>query len=223
MIAAGRNQNRLSSLVEECDLNKSAITALKLDVNDTEDIAKAGIHVSEGNQPQISGFVLCAGIGLPGTVMNSDNSHWAGLVETNVLSLMRQARSCAEHLITNFDEAKKDITKDIVIIGSTVGREISAKNPVYGATKAAVHSMTEALRREVCGMSVRISLVEPGFVRSEFQENSGYDMKWVQDMDKQIGPLLTPADIARCVSFILDQPSGVHVDDVRIRPTRQPV
>jgi NADP-dependent 3-hydroxy acid dehydrogenase YdfG len=223
VVATGRSAKRLSEIERDYGPKASRLVTLKTDLTETNDIAQKAHDVLTDDMPQISGFILCAGVGLPGSLLTSDNSEWSALVETNVVSLMQQARSCANYLCADADNGPPKIRRDIVIIGSTVGREISAKNPVYGATKAAVHSMTEALRREVCGRSIRVSLIEPGFVRSEFQENSGYDMNWVSDLDDQIGPLLRPSDIAHVVSFVIGQPAGVHIDDVRLRPTRQPL
>lgn len=111
--------------------------------------------------------------------------------------------------------------RDIVVIGSTVGRQVSAANPVYGSTKFAVHSLVEALRQEVCALNIRVTLIEPGFVRSGFQEAAGYDTAWFEGVAAASGPLLVPEDVAEVVQFVLDRPKHVHLDDIRLRPTRQ--
>jgi NADP-dependent 3-hydroxy acid dehydrogenase YdfG len=109
------------------------------------------------------------------------------------------------------------------VIGSTVGREVSARNPVYGSTKFALHSLVESLRRAVSASGVRVTLIEPGFVRSGFQDSAGYDREWFADVERASGPLLVPDDVARVVRFVVEQPPHVHVDDIRLRPTRQVV
>lgn len=53
----------------------------------------------------------------------------------------------------------------------------------YGATKFAVHALTEALRREVGPHGVRVSLVEPGCVRSGFQAVAGYSDEMVESFE----------------------------------------
>jgi NADP-dependent 3-hydroxy acid dehydrogenase YdfG len=113
--------------------------------------------------------------------------------------------------------------QDIVVIGSTVGRQVSAFNPVYGATKFALHSLVEGLRQEICEHNIRVSLIEPGFVISEFQESAGYDMQWFRQLEQESDPFLTPEDVARAVNSIASQPAHVHIDDIRLRPTRQRV
>jgi NADP-dependent 3-hydroxy acid dehydrogenase YdfG len=111
--------------------------------------------------------------------------------------------------------------RDIVVIGSTVGRQVSAANPVYGSTKFALHSLVEALRQEICAYGIRVTLIEPGFVRSGFQEAAGYDMEWFERVAEEYGPLLTPDDVAETITFVVERPRHVHLDDIRLRPTRQ--
>ena len=111
--------------------------------------------------------------------------------------------------------------RDIVVLGSTVGRHISPFSSMYGSTKFAVNSLAEAARRELGPKGIRVTLVEPGFVVSEFQGVAGYDPEWFKGVVERIGPVLTPADVARTVGFIVSQPAAVHINDIVIRPTRQ--
>lgn len=80
---------------------------------------------------------------------------------------------------------------DIVIIGSVVGRHVSPFSAVYGATKFAVHSLAEGLRREVGPKGIRVSLVEPGIVVSGFQDAAGYSDDLVRNFDDKFGPCVT--------------------------------
>lgn len=166
-------------------------------------------------------FVLCAGRGLPGSLMTSDESQWEDLLRVNVLGAMRQLRACAS-MFSDEDAAPFPV-RDIVVIGSTVGRTLSASNPVYGSTKFALHSLVESLRQELSQKAIRVTLIEPGFVKTEFQTSAGYDMKWFSQIEHEQGPFLTASDVAEVIRFVLEQPPQVHVDDVRVRPTRQRV
>jgi NADP-dependent 3-hydroxy acid dehydrogenase YdfG len=110
---------------------------------------------------------------------------------------------------------------DIVIIGSVVGRHISPFSAVYGASKFAVHSLAEGLRREVGPKGIRVSLVEPGVVISGFQDGAGYSDEMVQTFEDKFGPLLHGEDVANAIHFIVSQPPHVHISDIMVRPTRQ--
>lgn len=166
-------------------------------------------------------FVASAGRGLPGTVLGSDADRWEELLEANLLAIMHQLRATAAEFVKRAEVDGGSRVRDIVVIGSTVGRQVSAANPVYGSTKFAVHSLVEALRQEVCAHNIRVTLIEPGFVRSGFQESAGYDTAWFEAVAEQNGPLLVPEDVASVIEFVVGRPIHVHLDDIRLRPTRQ--
>jgi NADP-dependent 3-hydroxy acid dehydrogenase YdfG len=98
---------------------------------------------------------------------------------------------------------------------------VSPFSSFYGAAKAGVHMLTESLRRLIGPRGVRVTLVEPGIVASEFQDAAGYDRESFGRFMDSIAPVLTPEDIARVVLFVTGQPSHVHVNDIMVRPTRQ--
>jgi NADP-dependent 3-hydroxy acid dehydrogenase YdfG len=84
---------------------------------------------------------------------------------------------------------------------------------LYSATKHAATAMGEALRSELRQMhdnfSVRVTLIEPGMTDTPFFEN------------KPEGALQAE-DIARVVLFALEQPPGVDINEMLIRPVAQP-
>jgi len=169
--------------------------------------------------------VINAGRGLGGTVITSDISQWDEMIRTNVLGAAKLIRAAGQRLIKE-QEGKTTMqmlerARDIIVLGSTVGRHVSPFSSMYGGTKFNVHGMVEGVRREIGPKGIRVSLIEPGFVVSEFQGVAGYDDAWLKGVWERIGPVLKPEDVARTVSFIAGQPPQVHVNDVMIRPTRQ--
>lgn len=217
VVAAGRRMHRLAELSQEpgCE---ARIACVRADATEPGYVEKLFGASCEAFQCEPGVFVLAAGHGLPGTLLGSNPERWEDLLETNYLAVLRQLRDCARLWL---QAQTTNGVRDMVVIGSTIGRQVSDFNPVYGSTKFAVHSVVEALRREVCGSGIRVTLIEPGFVKSEFQQAAGYDMKWFEAIESDIGPLLTPDDVARVIEFVVQQPGHVHIDDVRIRPTRQ--
>ncbi len=172
------------------------------------------------NQPDI--VVVNAGRGLAGSVVSADLTKFEELVRTNLIA----ATSLLQLTARNFIARRKDgypLTSplDIVLIGSISGKQISPWSGVYGSTKFALGSLAESLRREIAPHGIRVTLVAPAIVESDFQDSAGYDKEWFASIKEKIGPLLLPEDIARVISFIVSQPAHVHVNDVIIRPTRQ--
>ncbi|BBJ46888.1 oxidoreductase [Streptomyces antimycoticus] len=220
VVAAGRRAERLTELAEELR------TAQGRAVPVAGDIAQAGhteelLATAEREWGPADVFVAAAGQGLPGTVLGSDPERWQQLVEVNYLAMLRQLRLVGAEFRKRAEADGGARVRDIVVVGSTVGRQVSAANPVYGSTKFAVHSLVEALRQEVCFHNIRVTLIEPGFVRSGFQEAAGYDMPWFEAVAEENGPLLVPEDVADVVGYVIGRPTHVHLDDIRLRPTRQ--
>jgi len=163
-----------------------------------------------------------AGRGLSGSVMTSDMGQWEEMIRTNLLGVAKLIRHSGEQLLKLNEN--RDWTRhpcDMVVLGSTVGRHISPFSSMYGASKFGVNSLAEAARRELGPKGIRVTLIEPGIVKSEFQGVAGYDPESFGQLMDKFSPVLTPEDVARTIGFIVCQPAGVHVCDVVIRPTRQ--
>ncbi|MDE2623262.1 MAG: SDR family oxidoreductase [Betaproteobacteria bacterium] len=165
--------------------------------------------------------VANAGRGLGGAVTDADLSQFADVLHINVTGTLALLQQAANHLVAQQAGAFPKQAADIVIIGSVVGRHISPFSAVYGATKFAVHSLAEGLRREVGPKGVRVSLVEPGVVLSGFQQVAGYGDDTIRTFNDRFGPLLYGEDVANTIHFMVSQPPHVHLSDVMVRPTRQ--
>ena len=111
--------------------------------------------------------VVNAGRGLAGSTLVSDNSQWQELYQLNVIGAAHLMRQAGHYMV-----AKK--SGDIVVVGSVVGRNISPFSAFYGSSKFAIGAIAEGLRQEVCAHGVRVSIVMPGIVTSEFQKVAGH-------------------------------------------------
>ncbi len=128
---------------------------------------------------------------------------WQQLVMVNVYGAAATARLTLPELVKNKGH--------LLITGSVAGRVTSIRN-LYSATKWAVTGMAQAIRNEMVGTGVRVTLVEPGIVDTPFWDN-------LQKPDS--AKELQPDDIARAVMFAVSQPPHVDVNDILIRPTGQ--
>jgi NADP-dependent 3-hydroxy acid dehydrogenase YdfG len=165
--------------------------------------------------------VVNAGRGLGGSVKDADLSEFEKMLKLNVTGALVLLQKAARKMVDEQQAHYPNRAADIVIIGSVVGRHVSPFSAVYGATKFAVHALTEGLRREVGPKGVRVSLVEPGIVVSGFQDAAGYSDDLVQHFNEKFGPLLRGEDVANAIHMIVSQPPHVHISDIVVRPTRQ--
>jgi NADP-dependent 3-hydroxy acid dehydrogenase YdfG len=103
---------------------------------------------------------------------------------------------------------------------STAGHKTVPNQSVYSATKFAVRAISEGLRQEA-GDKVRVTIISPGFVRTNFADtvkNPDIKAQLAESRDKFALP---PNAIARAIAFAIEQPADVDVNEMIVRPTAQ--
>ena len=115
----------------------------------------------------------------------------------------------------------KSEKRDIVILGTASARHVSPFSSAYGSTKAAIHYVAESMRRELSKKKVRVSLIMPGWVQTNFQENAGYSNDLMKSFGVKFGDSLVAGDISKVITFILDLPPNVSIGEISVRPVMQ--
>ncbi|RGP64009.1 hypothetical protein FLONG3_9708 [Fusarium longipes] len=110
---------------------------------------------------------------------------------------------------------------DIINIGSIAGREPYPGGSIYCATKAAIHSFTESLRKELISKRVRVIRIDPGQVETEFSVVRFYGDKSKADAVYAGCEPLTPDDIAEAIVFAAGRRENVVIADTLIFPNHQ--
>ncbi len=226
VVVNARRADRLEALARR--LGPERAVAVAGDCADDGVIARMLDAARERYRTEADLVVVNAGRGLGGTAISSDATQWDDMIRTNIVAAARLIRAAGPRLLamvpadqTGHAGAWLRRPRDIVVLGSVVGRHVSPFSSFYSCTKAAVQSLVEGTRRELGPRGVRVTLVEPAFVTSEFQGVAGYTPEWYTQMVEKFGPMLETADVARAICFIAEQPAHVHVSDILIRPTRQ--
>jgi 3-hydroxy acid dehydrogenase/malonic semialdehyde reductase len=110
---------------------------------------------------------------------------------------------------------------DIINIGSIAGREGYPGGSIYCASKAAVRTFTDALRKELIHTRVRVIEVDPGQVETEFSlVRFGGDVNAAKKVYEGCEPL-TPEDIAEIVVFAAGRRENVVLADTLVFPNHQ--
>ena len=101
---------------------------------------------------------------------------------------------------------------------SSVGGRYGVENwSVYSATKFAVVGFHDALRKELGPERIRVSVIEPGAVWTEFGHNVSEAMK---NRREQLDAL-TSENIAQALVYAFAQPANVLVEEILLRPVLQ--
>lgn len=137
---------------------------LPLDVTDAASIESAKARALE-KFGRIDVVVNNAGYGLVGTFESMSEDKISRQFETNVFGLMRVSRAFLPHLRANGSGI-------IVNVASMGGRLAFPFYSVYHATKWAVDGFSESLQFELASTGVRVKLVEPGAIKTDFYDRS---------------------------------------------------
>ena len=218
VVGNGRNAEKLRALEQEFG---AAFCGIAGDATDSTVLERLFAVAIERFGKPADIVIANAGRGLGGSVKDADMSKFEAMLKLNVTATLALLQKAAQKMVVQQQSGYPKQAADIVIIGSVVGRHISPFSAVYGASKFAVHSLAEGLRREVGPKGIRVSLVEPGIVISGFQDGAGYSDEMVQNFEDKFGPLLQGEDVANAIHYIVSQPPHVHISDILIRPTRQ--
>lgn len=170
-------------------------------VSDTSDweATRAAATAAVERFGRLDAVVANAGFSTPGDFAGGDPGQWRDMVLTNVYGVALTVRASLPHLL--------ETKGSVMLIGSVAGTRI-VPGSLYGATKAAVHAMGENLRAQLVGTDVRVSVIQPGRVATPFWETA-------PDV------ALDADDVAAAALWVLHQPDGVDVNEVRVRPTGQ--
>ncbi|MBL7255440.1 SDR family oxidoreductase [Paractinoplanes lichenicola] len=201
--AAARRTDQLGG-----DLN------LALDVTD-ESAIRAAVAAATGEFGGLDLVVNAAGIMPLGPVLGADVTTWRRCLDTNLLGMMLVTHAALPHLV----EAG---AADIVNISSIGGRETYPGAAAYHASKFGLYGFSDALRKELTGDGVRVSVVEPGYTETGLFGSIG-DSALQAGIEGAMAAQrnLDPGDVAAAVLHIVSRPPHVVVNNLQIRPSVQ--
>jgi NADP-dependent 3-hydroxy acid dehydrogenase YdfG len=211
-----RRKNRIDALAERISGDGGRALAAESDVTD-EAAANALVERTVEELGGLDILVNNAGVMLLGPVAGADTGEWRRMIEVNLLGLLY----CTHAALPVMGEAGSG---HVVNVSSVAGRIATMGSAVYNMTKWGVVAFSEALRQEVLHANVRVTCVEPGFVETELQGHNQNPVvvEQIEKMQERIGDLLQAEDIADAVLYAVTRPPHVSVNEMLVRPTRQP-
>jgi NADP-dependent 3-hydroxy acid dehydrogenase YdfG len=212
---AARRADRIEGLAKEIESNGGTALAIETDVAD-ETQANAFIGQTKDGLGRLDVLVNNAGVMLLGPVIGADTNEWRTMIDVNLLGLLY----CTHAALPIFGEQGSG---HIVNISSVAGRFANFGSAVYNLTKFGVNAFSEALRQELVRANVKVTVIEPGFVATELQEQNRNPavVDAIEQMRSNIGEVLEPDDIAQAILYAVASPGRVAVNEVLVRPAGQ--
>jgi len=183
LVLVARNQKRLDELATRLRTEHGRrVEVLPADLEDRAELAKIEARLRDRDDVDL--LVNNAGYGHTGRFADLTVEQSQGQIDCNVSALVRLAHAALQSM-------RKARRGGILNVASGAAFLPSPTLAVYAATKAFVVSFTQALREEVKRDGVKVSVVCPGFTRTEFQERAKYDASALPSFVWQ-----TPEDVA---------------------------
>lgn len=213
LIICGRRMDRLEKLAEELS-TLTKVHCLKFDVQIEKEVLEA-VKSLPKDFSEIDLLVNNAGLALGKSTINEGLvKDWEVMIDTNVKGILYVTKALYPLINKNGDG-------HIINIGSIAGKEVYPGGNVYCASKHAVDALTKAMRQDFLKDSIRVSQIAPGAADTEF---SLVRFKGDQGKAKSVYNGYTPLqaqDIADCLSFIVNTPKHVCINDLVVMPSQQ--
>jgi NAD(P)-dependent dehydrogenase (short-subunit alcohol dehydrogenase family) len=203
----GRDRDRLeesAALLRREGAAVGAVLAVPADVAKAGDVARLVDRVTQELGP-LDIVVNNAGIGVFGPGQDASEKDWDRVLGTNLKGVFLVCRAVAPGMI-----ARR--TGHIINISSLAGKNAFANGAVYCASKWGLQGFSYCLAEDLRAHAIRVSVVCPGSVLTEFGPHAGKDPS----------KMLQPDDVAHAVAMLVTQEPQSFVSEVLLRPTQKP-
>jgi len=183
VIAVARRRDRLEELARQF----KNVEVLVADLTSDAGLATVEARILDASATPIDLVVNNAGFGSSGLMHEIDADRLSREIQLNIGALTRLSHAAIRAMVPRGRGY-------LLNVSSVASFQPSPKLAVYGATKAYVTSLTEALHEEMRGTGVRVTALCPGLTRTEFQSISSTE-KYSRDFPEFAW--LDATDVAR--------------------------
>ena len=214
-----RRRDRLDGLAAAIRADGGIALVVQADVTSQREAAGA-VETTVAELGRLDTVVNNAGIMLLGPALDAPIGEWDQMVALNVHGMLYVTHAALPHLVRGAADSPRQVA-DLVTITSTAGRVARPGSAVYNLTKFGAAAFSEALRQELIGRRVRVSVIEPGTVDTELASHLREEIREAaRSQTASIEPL-RPDDIADTVAYIVTRDRRVAVNEMLVRAAEQ--
>jgi len=207
VILSARRRDRIEALAQELGAHAIAVVA---DVAEAEQVQA----LFEEVRARFGGLDLLfnsAGLGVFGLFTRSTPEDWHRMIDANVYGVL----NCTRAVIPLMKGRSGAMISSVSSTGGLYGVE---EWSVYCATKFAIVGFHDAFRKELGLEGIRVSVIEPGAVWTEFGQNVPEEA--LRERRTSLDAL-TADDVAQALVYAFAQHPRVLVEEILVRPVRQ--
>lgn len=200
LVLAGRSEARLEETANHLKETYNAqVETVITDVTQRQQVEQL-VEQAKSHYGHLDVIVNSAGQMLSPAITDGDVEAWETMIDVNVKGTLYGINAALPHF-------KKQGSGHIINIASISGFEVTKQSTMYSATKAAIHTITQGLEKELARTGIRVTSISPGMVDTPMGSGDFGDRK-----------KLEAKNIAEAVVYALEQPSHVNVNEITVRP-----
>ncbi|HCY0604193.1 TPA: SDR family oxidoreductase [Staphylococcus aureus] len=198
VVLAGRNKEKLQNVANQ--LSQDSVKVVPTDVTNKEEVDEL-IKIAQQTFGGLDIVINSAGQMLSSKITDYQVDEWDSMIDVNIKGTLYTAQAALPTML-------EQSSGHLINIASISGFEVTKSSTIYSATKAAVHTITQGLEKELAKTGVKATSISPGMVDTAI--TAAYNPT---DRKK-----LEPQDIAEAVLYALTQPKHVNVNEITVRP-----
>lgn len=187
--------------------NDQRFTPVCMDLSDLDELP-ARLDALIKKDSVIDGLICCAGSGRFGSLEEFSPPQIRKLLDLNLTSQLYLVRAVLPGM-------KQRGSGNIVFMGSEAALAGGKRGAVYSAAKFGLRGLAQALRQECAASGLRVSIINPGMVQTEFFNK--LDFRPGEAPDNYI----LPDDVALAVQMILEARQGTVFDEINLSPQKK--
>ncbi|MBW1207272.1 SDR family oxidoreductase [Escherichia coli] len=198
VILAGRNKDKLQNVANQ--LAQDSVKVVPTDVTKKEEVDEL-IKIAQQTFGGLDIVINSAGQMLSSKITDYQVDEWDSMIDVNIKGTLYTVQAALPTML-------EQSSGHLINIASISGFEVTKSSTIYSATKAAVHTITQGLEKELAKTGVKVTSISPGMVDTAI--TAAYNPSDRKKLD--------PQDIAEAVLYALTQPSHVNVNEITVRP-----
>lgn len=198
VVLAGRNKEKLQNVANQ--LSQDSVKVVPTDVTKKEEVDEL-IKIAQQTFGGLDIVINSAGQMLSSKITDYQVDEWDSMIDVNIKGTLYTVQAALPTML-------EQSSGHLINIASISGFEVTKSSTIYSATKAAVHTITQGLEKELAKTGVKVTSISPGMVDTAI--TAAYNPSDRKKLD--------PQDIAEAVLYALTQPSHVNVNEITVRP-----
>ncbi|HFO0346152.1 TPA: SDR family oxidoreductase [Staphylococcus aureus] len=201
VVLAGRNKEKLQNVANQ--LSQDSVKVVPTDVTNKEEVDEL-IKIAQQTFGGLDIVINSAGQMLSSKITDYQVDEWDSMIDVNIKGTLYTVQAALPTML-------EQSSGHLINIASISGFEVTKSSTIYSATKAAVHTITQGLEKELAKTGVKVTSISPGMVDTAI--TAAYNPSDRKKLD--------PQDIAEAVLYALTQPSHVNVNEITVRPVQK--